>query len=90
MWSRVRDNHNSAAFADNPNPFSFSLLPAPSMKGIIFSAVHKGTYDGPAFVEFIQQLLQHMNLWLQVNSVLIMDNFSIHHLDAIVLLCGAW
>ena len=55
------------------------------MKGIIFSVVHKGTYDGPAFIEYIQQLLQNMNLY----SVLIMDNCSIHHLDAIVPLCGA-
>ena len=71
------------------NPFSFSLLPTLSMKGIIFSAVREGTYEGPAFIEYIQQFLQYMNPWLQVNSVLVMDNCSIHHLNAIVPLCGA-
>ncbi len=58
------------------------------MNGVIFSAVCEGMYDGLAFIEYIQQLLQHMNLWLHVNSVLVMDNCSIHHLNAIAPLCG--
>jgi len=59
------------------------------MNGIIFSAVCEGTYNGPAFVHYIQQLLQHMNPWLAENSVLVMDNCAIHHLNAIAPLCGA-
>ena len=44
------------------------------MNGIIFSTVCEGTYNGPAFVHYIQLLLQHMNPWLEVDSVLVVDN----------------
>jgi len=59
------------------------------MNGIIFYEVHEGTYVGPAFVHYIQQLLYHMNLYPEANSVLVMDNCEIHHLNVIALLCGA-
>ena len=67
----------------------FSLLPALSCNGIIFSDVREGTYDGPAFVQYIEQLLPHMNPWPEPLSVLVMDNCSIHHLDDIAPLCAS-
>jgi len=70
MGSRVHENHNTVAITYNLS--SFSLLPTLSMNAIIFSAVHEGTYNGLAFVHYIQQLLQHMNPWPEANSVLVM------------------
>ena len=70
-------------------PFRFSLLPALSSDGIIFSDIREGTYNGVAFIEYIEHLLAHMNPWPERCSVLVMDNCSIHHLDDIAPLCAS-
>ncbi|KIJ40118.1 hypothetical protein M422DRAFT_112421, partial [Sphaerobolus stellatus SS14] len=65
----------------------YSLLPALCSEGVIYSEVRKGAYDGPAFIEFITNLLEHMSPWPAPKSVLVMDNCSIHHLDEVEVLC---
>ena len=69
--------------------FRYSLLPALSSEGIIFSEVREGTYDGPAFVAYVEKLLLHMNPWPAPCSVLVMDNCVIHHSDDIAPMCAA-
>ena len=65
------------------------MLPALSAEGIIFSEIRVGTYDGPAFIKYIERLLPYMNRWPAPRSVLVMDNCAIHHLDDIAPLCAA-
>ncbi|KIJ35195.1 hypothetical protein M422DRAFT_136599, partial [Sphaerobolus stellatus SS14] len=65
----------------------YSLLPALCSEGVIYSEVRKGAYDGPAFIEFMTNLLEHMSPWPAPKSVLVMDNCSIHHLDEVEALC---
>ncbi|KIJ36630.1 hypothetical protein M422DRAFT_143696, partial [Sphaerobolus stellatus SS14] len=59
----------------------YSLLPVLCSEGIIYSEIQKGAYDGPSFLTFIENLLEHMNPWPAPWSVLVMDNCSIHHLE---------
>jgi len=66
---------------------SYSILPALSNDGIIFSDIREGAYDGHGFVEYIQCLLPHMNPWPEARSVLVMDNCAIHHVDEVLPLC---
>jgi len=57
------------------------------MDGIIYSEVIPGSYDGPAFISFIEHLLPRMNPWPGPQSVLVMDNCAIHHIEEIEPLC---
>ncbi|KDQ61859.1 hypothetical protein JAAARDRAFT_123582 [Jaapia argillacea MUCL 33604] len=61
----------------------FSLLPALSLNGILFAEVLDRSFTGATFLNFIDGVLNQMNPWPQKNSVLVMDNASIHHLNPI-------
>lgn len=58
--------------------YSYSILPALSLDGILHVAVQPKTYTGAAFRTFIDGLLDEMNDYPQPNSVIVMDNASIH------------
>ena len=77
---------SSKAFTDFVS--SYSILPALSADGIIYSEIRKGAFDGPSFVEFIDHLLDYMNPWPAARSVLMMDNCAIHHVDDVEILCA--
>ncbi|KAF8310142.1 hypothetical protein DL93DRAFT_2030286, partial [Clavulina sp. PMI_390] len=64
-------------------PIRYSILPALSLDGIIHSRIIEDSFDGPAFCGFLECLVQRMNPYPGDNSVLIMDNCAIHHVEAV-------
>ncbi|KIJ34757.1 hypothetical protein M422DRAFT_181646 [Sphaerobolus stellatus SS14] len=61
----------------------YSLLPALTQDGIIFSNIKLGAYDGPLFIAFLEGLLEHMNAYPALWSVRILDNCAIHHFEGV-------
>ena len=64
----------------------YTAIPIISTDGVHDVYLHKGTMNGDYFVKFVQDILlpvlQPFN-WLNPNSVVILDNASIHHLDEV-------
>jgi len=56
----------------------YSMLPALSLNGILHLDVREQSYTGASFNAFIDGLLDVMNPFPQKNSVIVMDNASIH------------
>jgi DDE superfamily endonuclease len=56
----------------------YSILPALSLDGIIGLEVLDRSFTAATFNKFVEGLLDQMNPWPQKNSVIIMDNASIH------------
>ncbi|KIK54055.1 hypothetical protein GYMLUDRAFT_177898 [Collybiopsis luxurians FD-317 M1] len=54
------------------------MLPDLSLNGILHLDIQEDSYMGASFNAFIDGLLDNMNLFPQKNSVIIMDNTSIH------------
>jgi transposase len=61
----------------------YSILPAITLNGIIHLKVVENAVTGADFCRFVEDLLLHMNEWLLPNSVLIIDNVSIHKVTGI-------
>ena len=57
---------------------SYSILPALSLDGILHLAVEDHPYTAQEFNSFIDGLLDNMNEFPGQNSVIVMDNASIH------------
>jgi hypothetical protein len=57
----------------------YSILPAISLTGVLALEVREESYTAETFSVFISRLLDRMNPFPQRNSVLVMDNASIHH-----------
>ena len=53
---------------------SYSLLPALTVDGIIYSHVKKGGYNGDEFMEWLEGVLGVMNPYPAPRSILILDN----------------
>ncbi|KAF8800957.1 hypothetical protein BYT27DRAFT_7006896, partial [Phlegmacium glaucopus] len=58
--------------------FSYSLLPALSLDGVIFTKIVEGSFTALRFQDFISHLLDYMQPYPLPNSVIIMDNARIH------------
>ena len=56
----------------------FRYLPAMSLDGILHLAIQDRPYTTTQFNSFIEALLDNMNHFPQPNSVIVMDNASIH------------
>lgn len=56
----------------------YSILPAMSLDGILHLAIQDSPYTALQFNSFIEALLENMNQFPQSNSVIVMDNASIH------------
>ncbi|KAF8583049.1 hypothetical protein K439DRAFT_1349787, partial [Ramaria rubella] len=65
----------------------FSVLHAMSLDGIIYNHIVHGSFNGDLFQDFLVGLLKVMNPYPQKNSVLVMDNCSIHHVEGVAELC---
>jgi len=65
----------------------YQILPAYTQDGILFSLVFQGSTDSDMFEEFIEQLLPFCNPFPGKNSVLVMDNASIHRSERIRKMC---
>jgi hypothetical protein len=61
----------------------YSILPAISLDGILHLEVLENTITGNDFQHFVQGLLPRMNKWPLPNSVLVIDNASIHKVAGI-------
>jgi hypothetical protein len=57
------------------------------MNGVIYSHIKKGAYNGNKFIEWLAGLLEIMNPYPAPNSVLILDNCRIHHVEGVEELC---
>ncbi|EIN07356.1 hypothetical protein PUNSTDRAFT_38584, partial [Punctularia strigosozonata HHB-11173 SS5] len=60
------------------------ILPALSLDGIVYTHIVEGSYDAERFAQFISNLLDHMNPYPGVNSVVVMDNCRIHKSDLVL------
>lgn len=56
----------------------YSMLPALSLDGILHLEVVENAVTGEDFRRFVEGLLPRMNEWPLPNSVLVIDNASIH------------
>ncbi|THV00926.1 hypothetical protein K435DRAFT_580699, partial [Dendrothele bispora CBS 962.96] len=59
------------------------ILPAMCLDGIIYVEVLERSFTHSTFFCFVEALLEQMNPWPQKNSVLVMDNASIHKSEEI-------
>ncbi|KAH9015861.1 hypothetical protein EDB85DRAFT_1821142, partial [Lactarius pseudohatsudake] len=58
-----------------------------TMNGVIYSHIKKGAYNGDEFIKWLTGLLEIMNPYPAPNSVLILDNCRIHHVEGVEELC---
>ena len=61
----------------------YSMLPALSLDGMLHLEVVENAITGDVFRRFVQGLLPRMNAWPLPNSVLVIDNASIHKVAGI-------
>jgi hypothetical protein len=61
----------------------YSVLPALSLGGILYSNIVEGSFNTESFTDFIKGLLDQMQPYPAQNSVIVMDNCRIHHAPAI-------
>jgi hypothetical protein len=62
----------------------YSILPALSLDGILHLEVSDHSFSGEEFIDFVGGLLDQMQPWPLPNSVLVMDNMSIHKVPRIL------
>jgi len=67
----------------NPT-LSYSLLPALSLDGILCLDIIEGSFNAARFAQFIDGLLHVMSPYPGPNSVIVMDNCSIHKDQTII------
>ncbi|KAJ7210797.1 hypothetical protein GGX14DRAFT_334814, partial [Mycena pura] len=65
----------------------YSMLPAITSEGIIYSHVKKGGYNGEEFCLFLEGLMPHMQAYPAPRSILIIDNCRIHHVEEVDEIC---
>lgn len=62
----------------------YSILPALSLDGMLHCDIVEGSYNAARFVDFVKALVPKMQRFPGPNSVLVMDNCSIHKDPALV------
>ena len=80
-WAKRGDRASQYEFQFRGS--KYSILPALSLNGILHLEVVENAVTGAAFRRFVEGLLPHMNKWLLPNSVLVIDNASIHKVAGI-------
>ncbi|EGN96981.1 hypothetical protein SERLA73DRAFT_58381, partial [Serpula lacrymans var. lacrymans S7.3] len=66
------------------------ILPAISLDGVLHLDIIKESWRAVTFYCFIEGLLDSMSPFPQKNSVIILDNASIHHSSELRELVEAW
>jgi hypothetical protein len=64
------------------------VLPALSLDGYIYSDMVVGSFNGETFMNFLRGVLEVMNPYPAANSVLVMDNCAIHHVEGVEGMCN--
>ena len=54
----------------------------------MYADMLEGSYNGESFIAYMEQLLERMNPWPLPQSVLVMDNCSIHHVEDVAIMCA--
>ena len=62
---------------------SFTILPAMSLDGCIDVRVFNHANNGPIFLQFIRDLMDIMQPFPATNSVLVLDNVPVHHIEEV-------
>jgi hypothetical protein len=62
----------------------YSVLPALSLQGVLIVQIIEGSVDHIAFEAFVTDLMELMEPFPGPNSVLVLDNASIHKNESIV------
>ncbi|KAF8223646.1 hypothetical protein L208DRAFT_1315759, partial [Tricholoma matsutake] len=57
------------------------------IRGIIYSHIKTGSYNGEQFLDWLEGLLQVMNPYPAPHSVLILDNCRMHHVEGVAEMC---
>jgi hypothetical protein len=65
----------------------WSVLPALTHDGILFYEVFHGSFDRERFEGFMRELVSKMSPFPALNSVILLDNASIHHNGRIEEIC---
>ena len=68
----------------------YSILPALSLDGILHLEVLDHSFTGEEFQDFVAGVLDQMQPWPMPNSVLVMDNASIHKAPGIREMVEEW
>ncbi|KAJ7108312.1 hypothetical protein C8R44DRAFT_596825, partial [Mycena epipterygia] len=63
----------------NGNDIRYSILPAISLDGVLHIDIIARSWTAVEFRNYLDVLLDVMNPFPQDNSVLVMDNASVHH-----------
>jgi hypothetical protein len=63
--------------------FRYSILPALSLDGVVHLEVLDHPFNGEEFGDFVEGVLDRMQPWPLPQSVLVMDNASIHKVPGI-------
>ncbi len=61
----------------------YSILPAISLDGILHLDILTRSWTAEEFESFVDILLDKMNPYPQKNSVLVLDNASVHHFEGL-------
>ena len=80
-WSQRRERACRYEFSFRGT--KYSMLPALSLDGILHLEVVENAVTGADFRRFVEGVLLHMNEFPLPNSVLVIDNASIHKIDGI-------
>ncbi|KZP06825.1 hypothetical protein FIBSPDRAFT_655224, partial [Athelia psychrophila] len=64
----------------------YSILPILTLDGIIAHDIFEGSVTSERFVKFLRELIPLTNPYPGPRSVLVLDNCSIHHAEAIRVL----
>ena len=66
---------------------SYFILPAITLDGIIYSKTIQGSCNGVTFKAWLEGLLEEMNPYLELKSVLVVDTCAIHHVEGVQEMC---
>ncbi|KAF9515528.1 hypothetical protein BS47DRAFT_1277597, partial [Hydnum rufescens UP504] len=66
------------------------ILPALSLDGILHLDIQVGAYTAETFKNFVSGVLECMRPFPERNSVIVMDNTSIHKSDELKEMIEAW
>lgn len=80
-WKAVR-NQSFPIFDTHCLP-SYSILPAISLDGVVHLDILTSSWNGEQFCSFMDTLLTKMQPFPLPNSVVVMDNATVHHFDGL-------
>lgn len=61
----------------------YSILPAISLSGVLYIDIIARSWNGEEFSRYLDALLDRMQPYPNPNSVLVMDNSSVHHFQGV-------